>query len=788
MVHEQDNEISDVENESVRETDEETAESENVEQQFQPDAAAPKSHRKPKNLGNVMMVYPNVMSGLPKTTPKNMPETNEMMLYDQEGGMDLHVVFSQPTTSQPPEVVSTSTTEQTDSEDDLTTKKPRFNFAKRRRQYRPIKPTSEAPTEDEETKPTTVRPRSAARQRNTTRNFTVRPTTVESTTSATKRKPVESRTRPSKTEDEEILVTSEDDNSPPNRFRLFNARRKLNYLRKSTAATTEAPFEVTPPILPTKRIPSRPTPQSKTPEKKNRLPNVRENTPKIRINRLLRKNVTSAVATDAELGDKIPNLSATTAAIEDLTTEIPHPLVAPDTVDQVKEAKNPSSVTINRRPSKVNVAAGTGDQAKRVRNPSRITMNRRPSKINVAPDTRDQVEEVENLPRVTNNRRPSKMNETFIKAVDTNHRNTISKVRDALTVATIENRVAEIPRSFASADMNNRVKKIENLLVEEMVSAYTETKAKRRGSKIHLTTEPTTSAQTSKSTRPFRGNKKFQLSDLLVNTPVVPMSLKRTMRVRSTTASREEDVVVTTVRPRRRRPTTTVPATTEESSVRDENPEGRNFRRRLNVQRRINAESTTSTTPFTRLIDATTESVTQSTNPTLTTTPTTTVETTTAPEITTFSEETVTLIETTPSSYESEEDLEKESTNEELSKAVNTDEPQILSEKSDSPSDFKPSPLWSISVDGDDDGEEDDDEEPNHSYDMSADERERVLRTGQRRPSRDVFYPPENYLNEFVPIGSPRIVGPIPKSSKSGDDAKLRYNLPRDSKVEFSRN
>lgn len=51
--------------------------------------------RRPKLINNVMMVYPHEMSGIPKTTPKNMPEEkNEMDEFDEDMGMNVHVVYS----------------------------------------------------------------------------------------------------------------------------------------------------------------------------------------------------------------------------------------------------------------------------------------------------------------------------------------------------------------------------------------------------------------------------------------------------------------------------------------------------------------------------------------------------------------------------------------------------------------------------------------------------------------------------------------------------------------------
>lgn len=51
--------------------------------------------RRPKFVNNVIMVYPNEMSGIPKSKPKDMPgDGNEMDEFDENMGMNLHVIFS----------------------------------------------------------------------------------------------------------------------------------------------------------------------------------------------------------------------------------------------------------------------------------------------------------------------------------------------------------------------------------------------------------------------------------------------------------------------------------------------------------------------------------------------------------------------------------------------------------------------------------------------------------------------------------------------------------------------
>lgn len=65
--------------------------------------------RRPKMVDNVIMIYPNEMSGVPKTTPKNMPENaHEAHVFDEDMGTALHVIFStNQTTTKVPELTTT---------------------------------------------------------------------------------------------------------------------------------------------------------------------------------------------------------------------------------------------------------------------------------------------------------------------------------------------------------------------------------------------------------------------------------------------------------------------------------------------------------------------------------------------------------------------------------------------------------------------------------------------------------------------------------------------------------
>ncbi|XP_037036184.1 uncharacterized protein LOC119074267 [Bradysia coprophila] len=663
----------------------------------------PKSHRMPKNLDGVMKVYPSIMSGIPKTTPKNLPDTNEMKVFDQETGKDLHLVFSETTLKpEPTEQVTPSSTVESTSK--------LYRFEKRRRQFRPIQratttervSTTESSVDELESKQTTVRIRT--RQRHNLRNFTSRPVPKESTHPTTRRPRVKlTTTTAPTTEEKEILVTSEDDKSQSSRFRLFNARR-LNYLRRNTTTTT--------------------------------------------------------------------------------TTE--------SSIETTTHQTTRSNPLIKKRPP---------------------TLHEKSSEI-----------------------RPTNMDENLIRVVDSNHENMISKVRVALMASTTENKVTEIPRSFASVDIGNRVKKIEEMLVEKMVNVYAESKAKLRSDQTEEVIDvqndlknTEVSKQTTNSTRPFRGRKRFHLSDLLDKTPVVTMSpneFRRTMRLRRPTVRPEQeisvDVVPTTRRPHRR-PTIKYQEALDESktnigerSSSESNEEG-SVRRRFKIRRRYRVEPSLTTTFSPTVHDSSESQTAEVTSSTISTTipstipikattltPETTIPTDKIESASVLNEPIINLRIDSPENIENGADdetiAEKVDVTQDTSQDVSQDESiqsgnieenassENPSSNPDVLSDFKPSPLWSISSDDRDDFTV---KEENHSYVMNMDERERAFRKKNRHSRHTVinaFEPPIQYLNGFVPGGTVRIIGPIPKSSKWSDDAIMIYNLPRYSKANFSKN
>lgn len=49
--------------------------------------------RRPKFIAETMMIYPNEMSGIEKTTPENMSDKNEFVMFDNDTDADLHLIF-----------------------------------------------------------------------------------------------------------------------------------------------------------------------------------------------------------------------------------------------------------------------------------------------------------------------------------------------------------------------------------------------------------------------------------------------------------------------------------------------------------------------------------------------------------------------------------------------------------------------------------------------------------------------------------------------------------------------
>lgn len=230
--------------------------------------------RRPKLVDNVLMVYPNEMSGVPQTTPKNMPQlTNEVHMFDENAGMSLHVIYSTNRTS--PEAVKADVRQNEiesgerngvtapNASSDITTESD----------------VSEVTTiEPEPSTTTTVKPQLKPRRFTPIRLRPLGPLTVATTpmapttTTTTTVRPARSRplllapsarlnrtkTRPFTSETtvsvEEIAITTPASTEKP-RNKLFGRNQRFNLLQKTTTestATTEVPITTN---IPTTRKP-----------------------------------------------------------------------------------------------------------------------------------------------------------------------------------------------------------------------------------------------------------------------------------------------------------------------------------------------------------------------------------------------------------------------------------------------------------------------------------------------------------------------------------------------------
>lgn len=194
---------------------------------------------RPKLVDNVLMVYPSEMSGIPKTTPKNMPESNEMRMFDDDMGVKLHLIFAtnstEATVTSAPITVSEVETTMSNfvhENEDLIIRKTSHSTTteqtiepKKKRRFRPYrKRVSTTPID--EIQLTTPLPLAVVKdKRNRLVNFYKKNRNEESISEE------ESSAQPDHVRTEKI-----------NRHRLFNASNRLNYLRKShqlkTSSTT----------------------------------------------------------------------------------------------------------------------------------------------------------------------------------------------------------------------------------------------------------------------------------------------------------------------------------------------------------------------------------------------------------------------------------------------------------------------------------------------------------------------------------------------------------------------
>lgn len=99
--------------------------------------------RRPKLVDNVLMIYPSEMSGIPKTTPKNMPANNQMNMYDEQMGVKVHLIFAtndtEPITAASSRIEEPSLEQISSNVTADTTSPPKTKLIeiKKRRRYRP---------------------------------------------------------------------------------------------------------------------------------------------------------------------------------------------------------------------------------------------------------------------------------------------------------------------------------------------------------------------------------------------------------------------------------------------------------------------------------------------------------------------------------------------------------------------------------------------------------------------------------------------------------------------------
>lgn len=193
--------------------------------------------RHPKVINNVFMIYPSEMSGIPQTSPRNMPENNEMKMIDEETGLKVHLIFA--TNSTEPSVTIASVNAATSIVDDTasdattlstttTTTRSRNGQYKKRRRYRPGR------GRQPETVETTTH----------SSNNTISTPVTSSRSAASRLRLAALHNKKKQIDPLKISVTT----TPPdrvrtkhNRSRLFNSSNRLNFLRKNQATTTGTP-------------------------------------------------------------------------------------------------------------------------------------------------------------------------------------------------------------------------------------------------------------------------------------------------------------------------------------------------------------------------------------------------------------------------------------------------------------------------------------------------------------------------------------------------------------------
>lgn len=188
----------------------------------------PEISRRKKLVDNVLMVYPSEMSGIPKTTPKNKLENNQMNMYDEEMGMHLHLVFAtddtEPITSASSRIEESSLEHHNHiSTPDTTSMKPKYNEVKKRRRYRPNR---ERTSTIEKTESPFLKQINKSTRNRTSSSFYKKQQRHDEFKTTT------FRTFKSDSENSSREKTYE------SRYRLLNANSRLNFLRKNKSIRT----------------------------------------------------------------------------------------------------------------------------------------------------------------------------------------------------------------------------------------------------------------------------------------------------------------------------------------------------------------------------------------------------------------------------------------------------------------------------------------------------------------------------------------------------------------------
>lgn len=202
-------------------------------------SSTPTKPRRPKMINNVFMIYPSEMSGIPQTSPRNMPENNEMNMIDEETGLKVHLIFA--TNSTEPSVPITALNAETTTVEDFTTvsaattlstttttTRSRDGQYKKRRRYRPGRARQSDSVD------------TTSNSSNNANTITTSVTSSRSTSSRLRLAALHNKKKQNEPPKTVVTTTTSSDRARTknNRSRLFNSSNRLNFLRKSQATTS----------------------------------------------------------------------------------------------------------------------------------------------------------------------------------------------------------------------------------------------------------------------------------------------------------------------------------------------------------------------------------------------------------------------------------------------------------------------------------------------------------------------------------------------------------------------